>query len=55
VAGHTGKWVEDEDYKLKDAVPTHGDWDAISALVPGGEKSQCKRAGGKIPPIPVSP
>jgi hypothetical protein len=41
--GRTGKWAEDEDSKLKDAVQTHGgkDWDAISALVLGRTKSQC--------------
>jgi myb proto-oncogene protein len=39
----TGKWVEDEDSKLKDAVQTHGDknWVTISALVPGRTKKQC--------------
>jgi hypothetical protein len=39
----TGKWTEDEDSKLKDAVPTHGDkdWVAISALVLGRTKRQC--------------
>jgi hypothetical protein len=38
-----GKWAEDEDIKLKDAVQTHGDknWAAITALVPGRTKSQC--------------
>jgi hypothetical protein len=38
-----GKWSEDEDTKLKDAVQTHGgkNWGAISALVPGRTKSQC--------------
>jgi hypothetical protein len=42
-ARRTGKWTEDEDSKLKDAVQTHGskDWDAISALVPGRTKSKC--------------
>jgi hypothetical protein len=39
----TGKWGEDEDIKLKDAVQTHGgkDWVAISALVPGRARGQC--------------
>jgi myb proto-oncogene protein len=43
-AGREGKWTEDEDTKLKDAVQTHGgkDWDAISALVPGRTKMQCR-------------
>jgi hypothetical protein len=38
-----GKWEEDEDSKLKDAVQTHGDkdWGAISALVPGRTRIQC--------------
>jgi hypothetical protein len=40
-----GKWTEDEDIKLKDAVQTHGvkDWGAIAALVPGRTKKQCNR------------
>jgi hypothetical protein len=39
----TGKWAEDEDSKLRDAVQTHGgkDWITISALVPGRTKQQC--------------
>jgi hypothetical protein len=42
--GRTGNWLEDEDIKLKDAVQMHGgkDWVAISALVPGRTKIQCK-------------
>jgi hypothetical protein len=42
-AGCTGKWDEDEDRKLKDAVQIHGgkDWVAIGALAPGRTKSQC--------------
>jgi hypothetical protein len=41
--GRTGKWDEDEDSKLKDAVQTHGDndWDAIAALIPGRTRKQC--------------
>jgi hypothetical protein len=41
--GRTGKWDEDEDTKLKDAVQTHGgkNWAAIAALVPGRATSQC--------------
>jgi hypothetical protein len=41
-AGRTGKWAEDEDSKLKDAVQTHGDkdWVAISALVQGRTRNQ---------------
>jgi hypothetical protein len=41
--GRTGKWAEDEDIKLKDAVQTHGDkdWNAIAALIPGRTKQQC--------------
>jgi myb proto-oncogene protein len=37
VNGRTGKWEEDEDSKLKDAVQMRGDkgWAEISALVPG--------------------
>jgi hypothetical protein len=43
--GRTGKWTEDEDIKLKDAVQLHGgkDWAAITALVPGRTKKQCSR------------
>jgi myb proto-oncogene protein len=41
--GRTGKWVENEDIKLKDAVQTHGskNWGAIKALVPGRTRDQC--------------
>jgi hypothetical protein len=41
--GRTGKWEEDEDSKLKNAVQTQGDkdWDAISSLVPGRTHKQC--------------
>jgi myb proto-oncogene protein len=40
----TGKWSEDEDSKLKNAVQKHGgkDWDATTALVPGRTKRQCQ-------------
>jgi hypothetical protein len=43
-AGREGKWAEDEDIKLKDAVQMHGgmNWGAITALVPGRTRSQCK-------------
>jgi hypothetical protein len=43
--GRTGTWTEDEDIKLKGAVQTHGvkNWCAITALVPGRTKNQCKR------------
>jgi hypothetical protein len=36
--GRTGKWAEDEDIKLKDAVQIHGgkEWIAITALVSAG-------------------
>jgi hypothetical protein len=38
-----GKWSEEEDIKLKDAVQTHGgkDWVAIAKLVPRRTKKQC--------------
>jgi hypothetical protein len=38
----TGKWEEDEDNKLKDAVQTHGgqNWVAIAAQVPGRTRTQ---------------
>jgi myb proto-oncogene protein len=41
--GRTGKWSEEEDSKLKDAVQLHGgkDWVVIAALVPGRTRSQC--------------
>jgi uncharacterized protein (DUF2237 family) len=43
-SGRSGKWAEDEDSKLKDAVQTHGgkNWAAISSLVPGRTKCQCR-------------
>jgi hypothetical protein len=43
VAVRLGKWTEDEDNKLKDAVHIHGGrhWDIIAALVPGRTRSQC--------------
>jgi hypothetical protein len=43
-AGRKGKWTEDEDSKLEDAVQTHGgkDWVAICARVPGRTRNQCK-------------
>jgi myb proto-oncogene protein len=39
----TGKWAEDEDSKLKDAVQTYcgKNWDAVAVLVPGRTKKQC--------------
>jgi hypothetical protein len=39
----TGKWTEDEDSKLKDAVETHGgkDWYKIALLVPGRTRKHC--------------
>jgi hypothetical protein len=42
--GRSGTWIEDEDSKLKDAVQMHGgkNWGAISALVPGRTKNQCR-------------
>jgi myb proto-oncogene protein len=42
--GRTSNWTAVEDSKLKDAVQTHGGkkWGAISALVPGRTKMQCK-------------
>jgi hypothetical protein len=42
--GRMGKWAEDEDSKLKDALQTHGgkNWVVIAALVPGRTKRQCR-------------
>jgi hypothetical protein len=42
-SGRSGKWTEDEDSELRDAVQTLGDkeWVAISALVPGRMRRQC--------------
>jgi hypothetical protein len=39
----SGKWTEDEDMKLKNAVQKHGgkDWVAIATLVPGRTTKQC--------------
>jgi hypothetical protein len=44
VNGRTGKWTEDEDSKLKDAVQMHGgkNWVEIAALVPGRAENQCR-------------
>jgi hypothetical protein len=41
--GRKGKWTEDEDIKLNDAVQRHGgkDWVAIATLVPGRTRIQC--------------
>jgi hypothetical protein len=40
----TGKWNPDEDDKLKDAVKMHNgeNWFAITALVPGRTRKQCR-------------
>jgi hypothetical protein len=39
----TGKWAEDEDSKLKNAVQTHGgkNWAAVASLVPARTRQQC--------------
>jgi hypothetical protein len=39
-----GKWSDDEDSKLKDAVQTHGgkNWGAVAVLVPGRSETQCR-------------
>jgi hypothetical protein len=41
--GRTGKWEDDEDIKLRNAVRIHGgkNWVAIAALVPGRTRIQC--------------
>jgi hypothetical protein len=41
---HVGKWTKEEDNTLNDAVKKHNgeDWAAISALVPGRTKTQCR-------------
>jgi hypothetical protein len=43
VSGYAGRWTEDEDNKLEDAVQMHGgkDWASITALLPGRTKYQC--------------
>jgi hypothetical protein len=40
----TGRWTKEEDSTLKDAVEEHNgkDWTAMSTLVPGRTKQQCK-------------
>jgi hypothetical protein len=40
-----GKWSEDEDIKLKDAVQTHGgkNWKEVAALVQSRTNSQCRK------------
>jgi hypothetical protein len=54
--GRTGKWAEDEDSKLKCAVQMHygKDWAAITALVPGRSRKQCKERWKKVCWIPAS-
>jgi hypothetical protein len=44
-AGREGSWTAVEDSELKDAVQTHGgkNWAAITVLVPGRTKTQCRR------------
>jgi hypothetical protein len=39
-AGRTGKWLENEELKLKNSVKMHGDkeWVAVAAVVPGRTK-----------------
>jgi hypothetical protein len=39
-----GKWTTDEEKKLEDAVPAHGEknWEEIAALVPGRTSKQCR-------------
>jgi hypothetical protein len=51
-AGRTGKWIEDEVTKLKDAVLTHGDknWKKIAALVPGRKEKQCCKKWRDVDP-----
>jgi hypothetical protein len=46
----TGKWIEDEDTKLKEVVRERGakNWKAIAALVPGRTKKQCGNRWTKI-------
>jgi hypothetical protein len=41
--GRAGKWEDDEDIKLRNAVRIHGgkNWVAIAALVPGRTECQC--------------
>jgi hypothetical protein len=67
--GPTGKWVEDEDIKLKDAVQTHGGnaWVAIATQIPGRTRMQCyyrwqnvsdcsiKQANGRMGTVAVAP
>jgi uncharacterized protein (DUF2237 family) len=38
----TGRWAPDEDDKLKNAVASGKNWDAIARLVPGRTKNQCQ-------------
>jgi hypothetical protein len=42
-AERTGRWISDEDSKLKDAVQMHGgkNWPGIAALIPGRTRQQC--------------
>jgi hypothetical protein len=44
VAHHSGKWTEEDDAKLTEAVTKLGarDWIAVAALVPGRTNMQCR-------------
>jgi hypothetical protein len=55
-AGRTGKWAEDEDSKLKEAVQMHGgkNWAAISALIPGRTRTQCCSRWHDVGSIPTA-
>jgi hypothetical protein len=47
----TGRWAEDEDIKLQNAVKRHGgkNWDNIAALVPHRTKDQYRNRWKRIP------
>jgi hypothetical protein len=55
--GRSGKWKEDEDIKLKNAVHKHGgkNWAAIAALVPGRTSSQCSNRWHRVLDPSISP
>ena len=50
-----GRWTEEEDQKLLDAVHAHGpkNWGFISEFVPGRTKAQCLQRYTKGKQVPI--
>jgi myb proto-oncogene protein len=53
----TGKWTEDENKKLREAVGAHGanNWEEIVALVPGRTQKQCRNRWYEASPCNIDP